>query len=460
MAAPGPDRTTNDIVKRRLLVLSFHAPPEMAVGGLRWAGLTRHLAERGWEIRVITASPDAASVIHPDGLSVHEVPRWATLGDWYRRWKRARAAKKASGGPESGFVNPADGRPGLELQGRGAVRLVRSELAALLSFPDHGRGWMFRAARATRRVARDWAPDVVVSTGPPHSVHVAAWLGLGRSGTPWIVDLRDPWATPDTPFMQTGWSGAVARRIEASVFRRADNILTTTPEFQERLQGRFPRAVLSWLPNGVDVRELPPRRERHDPGLSICHLGTVYYNRDPTPVLRAFATFLAAHPDAASVCSTLRFVGYVSGDFRRELERTVGDLGLSSHVEITGAVPRERALEILAGSRMALVLAQGQDIMVPAKLYEAVALGLRTLVVTEPDSATGREGLRLGAAVHGPDDEAGMVATMEEVWAGGRDTGGGITIPSRIDHAHLAGELEGILDSVCVRPAAPVPGPG
>jgi glycosyltransferase involved in cell wall biosynthesis len=244
------------------------------------------------------------------------------------------------------------------------------------------------------------------------------------------------------------------------VFGRADNIPTTTPELKERLQDRFPCAPLSWLPNGVDMRELPPREERHDPGLSICHLGTVYYNRDPGPVLRAFSTFLAAHPDAASAGSTLRFVGYVSDDFRRNLQRTVGDLGLTSHVEITGAVPRKRALEILAGSRMALVLAQGQDMMVPAKLYEAVALGLRTLVVTEPDSATGREGRRLGAAVHATEDEGGMVATMEEAWAGGPDTGGGITIPSRIGHAHLAGELEEILDSVCVRPAVPVPGSG
>jgi hypothetical protein len=146
----------------------------------------------------------------------------------------------------------------------------------------------------------------------------------------------------------------------------------------------------------------------------------------------------------------------VSGDFRRALDQRVHDLGIAPHVEVTGAVPRERALEILATSRMALVLAQGQGIMVPAKLYEAVGLGLRTLVITEVDSATGREGSRLGAAVHDPVDEAGMVATMEEVWAGGRDTGGGITIPSRIDHAHLASKLEDVLNSVCARPVAPV----
>jgi glycosyltransferase involved in cell wall biosynthesis len=457
MTAPGPDRPTDEVVRRRLLVLSFHAPPEMAVGGLRWAGLTRHLAERGWEIQVITASPGAAAVDRPDGLSVHEVPRRTTLGDRYRRWKRTRGGKKSARGAANGLVGAANGRPGVEPRARGATRLVRSELAALLSFPDHGRGWVLRAGRAIRQAIHEWAPDVVVSTGPPHSVHLAARLGLGRSGTPWVVDLRDPWVTPDGLFADTGWSAAVARALEASVFRRASTILTTTPELQEVLQRQFPATAPAWLPNGVNMRDLPPRVAASPPGLSICHVGTVYYNRDPTPVLRAFASFLSANPAAASAGSMLRFVGFVSGDFRRALEQTVSDLGIAAHVELTGAVPRDRALEMLAASRMALVLAQGQGIMVPAKLYEAVGLGLRTLIITEVDSATGREGSRLGAAVHRPDDEAGMVITMEEVWSG-RNTGGGITIPSRIDHAHLAGQLEDILDSVCVRPVAPVPG--
>jgi glycosyltransferase involved in cell wall biosynthesis len=434
-------------VKRRLLVLSFHAPPEMAVGGQRWAGLTRHLAERGWEIRVITASTGASAIMLPDGLAVLEVPRRVTLGDRYRRLKRVMDGKKAARCGANRYVGPANGGSPGQVGAGGPA-----------DFSDHGRGWVLRAARATRQWIHDWAPDVVVSTGPPHSVHLAARLGLGRSGTPWVVDLRDPWATPDGLFAETGWSAAVTRRIEASVVRRASAILTTTPELQEALQRRFPTTAPAWLPNGVDMRELPARAESSHPGLSICHVGTVYFNRDPTPVLRAFAAFLTAHPAAASAGSMLRFVGYVSDDFRRGLEQTVNDLGIAPHVEVTGAVPRHRALEILAASRMALVLAQGQGIMVPAKLYEAVALGVRTMVITEVDSAAGREGSRLEAAVHAPHDEAGMVTTMEEAWAGGRNTSRAITVPTRIDHAHLAIELEGILDSVSANPVAPAVG--
>jgi glycosyltransferase involved in cell wall biosynthesis len=429
-------------VNRRLLVLSFHAPPELAVGGLRWTGLSRHLAERGWEVRMITASPGAETVAHPEGMHVSEVHRRTTLQSHYRRrrWK----AIESDGGIDG---NRAAGEPSARVMTEGRiVRAVRSNMGDLLWFPDHGRGWVLRAARATRRAVHQWAPDAVVSTGPPHSVHLAAGIALVGAGVPWMVDLRDPWATPAQGHRHACWSVALTRRLEAKVFQRASMILTTTPELRDTLKSHYPTARLEWLPNGVDTRELPQRPAERPAGVVITHLGTVYFNRDPTPVLRAFARFLAAQPDAATAGSAVRFVGNVSGDFRRRLKQTVMDLGIAEHVEIIGMVPRARALEILAESRMALVLAQGQSTMVPAKLYESVGMGLPTMVVTETDSATGREAKRLGAAVHGPDDEAGMTAVMTTAWLDGEAPDS--EVPAGVDHAHLAGKLEEFLFSL------------
>jgi hypothetical protein len=422
----------------RLLVLSFHAPPESAVGGLRWSGLSRHLAARGWQVRVITASPGAGDVRVPARMEVQVVERRTTLQDSYREWRRRQRGSGSPSGPRGNGGSPVDsGGPG-----RG---WFRSSGADLLSFPDHGRGWVIRAAGATRAAVRDWAPDIVVSTGPPHSVHLAAGLALRGTALPWVVDLRDPWVTPWHAHAGTGWSLAVARRLERSVFRRAATILTTTPELRELLRAHYPESAVVWLSNGVDTAELPDR-SAPPAGLTVTHLGSVYFNRDPTPVLRAFAAFLARCPAAAAAGARLRFVGSVSRGFRPVLEEALAGLDILSHVEVAGTLSRERALDLLASSHMALVLAQGQDVMVPAKLYEAVALGLPTLVVTEPDSATAREARRVGAAVHGPEDETGMASTFERVWSGSWNADG-VTRP-RVDHAYLAGELESILQGL------------
>jgi hypothetical protein len=426
-------------LNQRLLVLSFHAPPEAAVGGLRWAGLSRNLAALGWDVRLVTGSPGAQGAADLAGVGVRVVERRITLQDHYRGWRKRQFPPRGPSGP--GVI--AGASTGNVRNRRGALR---SGLADILSFPDHGRGWVLRAAAATRKAVLEWKPDAVVSTGPPHSVHLAAGLGLRGTGTPWIVDLRDPWVTPRHDYSGTGWRLAVNRRLEALVFRRASTILTTTPELRDVLQGHFPSAPVVWLPNGVDTSGLPARPDRLPAGLAVTHLGSVYFNRDPSPVLRAFSAFLSRCPVAAADGSVLRFVGSVSTDFRPGLERTIADLGIGPHVEITGMVARDRALGILAGSHMALVLAQGQDVMVPAKLYEAVGMGLPTLVVTEPASATGRESRRLGTAVHDPRDEAGMASTFERVWSGGWNPEG--AVPARVDHAQLVCDLEEILQAL------------
>jgi hypothetical protein len=422
------------MVERRLLLLSFHAPPEPAIGGLRWWGLSRHLAKRGWAVHMITAALGASGEPVPAGMVVETAERRTTLRDRYRAVRKAQVAgNMARRGPAPTPKASANGR---------AARPVtlRSNLAALLSFPDQGRGWLLRAAAATRRAVRDFEPGVIVSTGPPHSVHLAAALGSAGSGIPRVMDYRDPWTHSSNPYTARGWSLNAQRRLERASISRAALVLTTTREVRDAVQRDHPGARVAWLPNGVDTDTLPSRPARGFPGLCMTHLGSLYFNRSPVPALRAFAAFLARHPAAAEAGSTLRFVGSVSTDFRPVLDATIAELGIRERVQATGMMPREGALEILAKSQVALVLAQGQATMVPAKLYECVAMGLPTLVVTEHDSATAAEAKRLGAAVHDPEDEQGIADTLSRVWSGDWAPASGL--PPLRDHAHLAAEVE------------------
>ena len=50
------------------------------------------------------------------------------------------------------------------------------------------------AARTALRVASVHRPDVIVSSGPPHSAHEAARRSAENLGIPWVMDMRDPWA--------------------------------------------------------------------------------------------------------------------------------------------------------------------------------------------------------------------------------------------------------------------------
>src|SRR4051812_43133566 len=71
---------TRDSETRRLLIISYHFPPDGAVGGQRWAGLSKYLVRLGWEVHVITASAGGPQDATP-GVYRHFSPRRRTLTD-------------------------------------------------------------------------------------------------------------------------------------------------------------------------------------------------------------------------------------------------------------------------------------------------------------------------------------------------------------------------------------------
>lgn len=424
---------------RRLLVLNYHFPPDGSVGGLRWAGLSKYLTRAGWDVHIIIAT--GASRVW-EGVQVHAVPRFATLNDLYRavagkmrRWFRRRPSGPRPEGPS---LPPA----------RFSLRWLRRELASLLSFPDESRGWMLRAAWRTRRLIAAFQPDIVVSSGPPHTAHMAAVLALLGEDTPLILDLRDPWSTrlgawKYDPIFGTETARLMIPRLERWVFGAAREVIANTRELADTTTTDNPDLRVSWLRNGVDLEGLPARGGTALPGLSILHAGTLYGGRDVTPVLAAFRTFLDRHPEAATDGSRIRIAGNMESGRLEMLMSKIRHQRVEQFVEILGTIPRSAALDLLRRSSINLVLAQNQELEVPAKLYESLAIGGMTLVIAEPNSAAAREGQALGAEVRAPEDVSGIVELLERSWKAGSNRAVGPV--EAVDYARLAEKLQVIL---------------
>src|SRR3989442_4973683 len=202
------------------------------IGAMRWAGLTKYLVLLGWRVWVITAAggPDAV-----EGVSVECCRPGRTVSDLYRSW-RARV-RKATVGARGAGADSTDNR-----EPTGPLARLRAEGAALLALLSEGRGWALRAALQARRVIRRVRPHVIVSSSPPVAAHLAAWLATRGLKTPWLVDLRDPWAGPVSrgfrahPFMRSRLAWAATVRLERLVLRAATRIITPTPQLPEVLR--------------------------------------------------------------------------------------------------------------------------------------------------------------------------------------------------------------------------------
>ncbi len=399
---------------RRLLVITYSFPPDGYVGGLRWGGITKYLTRLGWKVAVVTAaSPvgDDAAI----GVQVEWCPPLWTLGDGYRLLRR-RIFGESRGLSRSISLVPASRWP------RGLLRQLGNEVATFLAFPDEGHGWILRAALRARSVIRQFQPQVVVSTGPPHSAHLVAGMVTMGKAVPWFIDLRDPWAGPIPKVWQshrrlgTRVFRTLAPRLERLAFRAAHGVITNTPQLAEVLAAKYPNVPVVCVPNGVDPDRVPsPARHRY-PGLGIAYTGRLYAGRDLGPVMRALRILLQNHPEAARAGSKLRIAGDADSGHAQVFNEAVAAAGVEQYVELLGLLSRADALDVVSRSRLAVVLAQEQELQIPAKLYESVAMGIPTLVVAPAASAAGVEGNRLGALVRESGDVEGIAGVLEQLW--------------------------------------------
>jgi len=235
----------------------------------------------------------------------------------------------------------------------------------------------------------------------------------------WFIDLRDPWAGPFTKAWEsdhrTWLFRTLSRRLEGLAFRTADGVITTSRKLAEVVAAKYPDVAVGCVPNGVDPECLPTPQDPY-PGLGIAYAGSLYGGRDLAPVVRALLLFFERHPEAARAGSKLRIAGHAEGPHALALADAVGEARLESYVEMLGPLSRAQALAVVSRSRLAVVLAQEQELQIPAKLYESVAVGIPTLVVAGADSATALEGNRIGAVVRDPRDVAGIADVLEQLW--------------------------------------------
>src|SRR5439155_1126048 len=83
--------------------------------------------------------------------------------------------------------------------------------------------------------------------------------------------------------------------------------------------------------------------------------------------------------------------------------------------------------------QLAEVLAEDQELQIPAKLYESVAMGVPTLVVAPAGSAAAVEGARLGAVVRDSGDVEGIACVLERLWQDGSPERSSCPVPITYD---------------------------
>ncbi|MFT3886311.1 MAG: glycosyltransferase [Flavobacteriales bacterium] len=278
--------------------------------------------------------------------------------------------------------------------------------------PDARVWWVRPSVRHLKRYLHSHSVDAIISTGPPHSMHLIA-LALKRAlGTKWIADFRDPWT--DIDFYQqlklSKRADARHKRLEREVLHEADRVTTVSWRWAQDL-GQLGGRTVDVVTNGYDPDDLPSPPPPVDDVFSLVHIGSLPASRNAPELWRTLKALCDADADFAR-----RFVLRLVGPVDHTIADAVAAAGLSGHVERTGRVTHEEAMHHMQRARVLLLMVNDTPNLMgilPGKLFEYLSTGRPVLAIGPMAGDVARV---LDAPPHQVVDRRGLEAQRDRIF--------------------------------------------
>ena len=427
---------------KRVLVIAYYWPPSGGSGVQRWVKFVKYLPAEGWE--PVVFAPLNADYPSLDPSFEAEVPASVEVLRG-RIWEPYAAYRKLLGG-KNASTQVTEISSGKKTWKQKLSLWIRANLFV----PDPRVGWVKPSVKTLKKYLADHPVDAIVTTGPPHSVHLIGQRLHKALGTPWIPDFRDPWSRMYylKYLPMTGCTWRRIRAQEQAVLDQCSTVLACTPLVQEefRMQTKTPVACIT---NGFDEEDFLGPAPEGDGLFNITHTGLFAADGNPLTLWKVLGQMAAGDAEFKAALR-LRLVGKVD----REVLEAISAEGLANNVVALGPQNHAAAVkEQRSATLLILPLRNDPDYrpILPGKLFEYLAARRPVLGIGQVDGAMARVLRQTQAGITaGWADETAMREFIGEAWQQHRNGGvpattGEIGPYSRRATAHALAEL---LDNV------------
>ena len=439
---------------KRVLIITYYWPPSGGSGVQRWVKFSKYLPSEGWQPVIYTPSnPEYTSVdrtleaeISPQ-TEVIRRPITEPYGIYRRLMGKGSSTdmKTLTAGAAGGSVTPiSSGRKSFKQR-------LSLWIRGNLFVPDPRVWWVRPSVSFLKNYLKEHPVDVIVTTGPPHSMHLIGEKLSRATGLPWIPDFRDPW-TKMYYLKYLPLTSPVRKRLlkmEQSVLDNASTVLAVTPLVQDDFRRRTSTPV-AMITNGSDEDDFVGPVES-DGLFNIVHTGLFAEDGNPLTLWKVLGKKVAENPEFKEKMR-LRLVGKVDGAVMEAIEAE----GLKDNVVNLGYKAHEVAVrEQRAASLLILPLRNDPDYkpILPGKLFEYLAARRPILGIGQEDGAMARlldEIALPGRIVSNWDNEERTRSFIDSVWSDYLEKGDTLLPPDGIDRfsrRSLTKELSHLLES-------------
>ncbi|AIN71319.1 glycosyltransferase family 4 protein [Flavobacterium psychrophilum] len=345
---------------KKVLIITYYWPPAGGPGVQRWLKFVKYLPD--YNIQPIVYIPENPTYPIIDEGLISEVSEQAIIlkNKIIEPYQLASVfSKKSTKGISSGII------PNQKKQSfiQKLLLLVRGNLF----IPDARILWVKPSVKYLEKYISENNIDTIITSGPPHSLHLIGLKLKQNLNVKWFADFRDPWTTIGyhSALKLSSYAEKKHKNLERKVLNTADTIIVTSKTTKTEFQAITTKPI-EVITNGYDVENIP--KQVLDEKFTLAHIGSFLSDRNPIILWESLSELVAENEKFATLFQ-LKLIGKVS----QEILDTIDGFNLNSYVNNLGYVSHKEAIEHQKKSQILLLIeidSEDTKSIIPGKLFE------------------------------------------------------------------------------------------
>ncbi len=361
--------------KKNILIISYYWPPAGGPGVQRWLKFVKYLPEYGWTPTLFI--PENPSYPLVDESLIEEVSKDVNIIKT-KIWEPYQIAEKLNKSNKKYKAGQFDTKNNQGWKSRLSI-FIRGNFF----IPDARVFWVKPSVKFLKKYLKENHFDVVVTTGPPHSMHL---IGLEiKKQFPeikWVADFRDPWTEISyyKHLKLTKRSDLKHRNLEQNVFSTADITLATSYTDAENFRKKGANAFC--ITNGFDGEIAIHSKEKFKEKFVLSYIGVLEQLRNPKVLWKVLNEIISEHSDFKNDFQ-LNFVGKIDSKILKDLENS----NLNKFIHNLGYLPHKESVIEMQRSNLLLITNFPDEKsagIIPGKLFEYLQSG-NTIISIGPE---------------------------------------------------------------------------
>lgn len=363
-------------MKKKVLIITYYWPPAGGPGVQRWLKFVKYLPD--FDIEPIVFIPENPNYPIIDSELQKDINSNTIIikNPISEPYKLASIfSKKTTNAISSGIIPNKKKQSFLDK----FLLYVRGNFF----IPDARIAWVKPSVSVLENYIKEHPVDLIITTGPPHSLHLIGLELKNKLNCKWFADFRDPWTSIGyhKQLKLTERSKEKHLKLEKEVLNTADHILVTSPTTKNEFT-KLTHKPITVITNGYDVEYI--QKKPLDSKFSIAHIGSFLSERNPRIFWKALSELIKENKDFREDFE-LKLIGKVS----QEILDVVSEFKLSNYLNNLGYLSHNQALIEQRSSQVLLLVEIDSEEtvgIIPGKLFEYMAAE-RPILAIGPEGA-------------------------------------------------------------------------